>query len=263
MKINAILILAVLLSSLNLNGQTRSIYGKVISDDLEPLPMVQIESSNNVLLGKTDMQGQFKISIPQETDSLLFIFIGMELTDIRLKKDCDTIEVIMLPSGTYRIRSFKKIDKIRKKRFDELPNIHSAALKEGLFVTNTICYERKFKPIKPELQAIRTELKELSKANKNDFKDLNIGDIVKIPFGIDASGNRVQTRYAPCRNCREEDFDYYIIGEIVNKRRRKLTLEIKITEIPNYDTLEYSGNILSVNSIFRYEMKYFAVIIDK
>ncbi|WP_319479236.1 hypothetical protein [uncultured Draconibacterium sp.] len=263
MRINTIAILAVLLSSLNINGQTRSIYGRVISEYLEPLPGVHIENSYNVLFGKTDMDGLFKISIPQETDSLLFGYVGMEWTDIRLKKDCDTVEVVMIYDGTYDFMSFKKIDRIRKKRFDELPNIHSDALEKGLFTTKTICYEREFKPDKPKLDVIRKELKELNKTNKNDFEDLNIGDIVKIPFGIDSSEKRVRTTYAPCRSCTEEDYDYLIEGEIVNKQTEKLTLDIKITEMHPYDSLEYRGKILNVGSDFKYEMKYFEVIIDK
>ncbi len=263
MRISTIAILAVLLSSLNLNGQTRSIYGRVISEYLEPLPGVYIENSDNVLLGRTDMDGQFKISIPKETDSLLFRFVGMEWTDIRLKKDCDTVEVVVIYAGTYDFMSLKKIDKIRKKRFDELPNIHSDALEKGLFTTKTICYEREFKPDKPKLDAIRKELKELSKTNKNDFKDLSIGDIVKIPFGIDTSEKRISTHYSLCKDCKEEDYDYVITGQIISKQRRKLTLNIKITEMQNYDSLEYKGKILNVGSDFKYEMKYFDVIINK
>jgi len=263
MRISTIAILAVLLSSLNLNGQTRSIYGRVISEYLEPLPGVYIENSDNVLLGRTDMDGQFKISIPKETDSLLFRFVGMEWTDIRLKKDCDTVEVVVIYAGTYDFMSLKKIDKIRKKRFDELPNIHSDALEKGLFTTKTICYEREFKPDKPKLDAIRKELKELSKTNKNDFKDLSIGDIVKIPFGIDTSEKRISTHYSLCKDCKEEDYDYVITGQIISKQRRKLTLNIKITEMQNYDSLEYKGKILNVGSDFKYEMKYFVVIINK
>ena len=263
MKTSIILILTVLLINLNLNGQTRIIFGRVISEDLEPLPMLGIQGSDTLILGQTDMDGRFKISIPQETDSLLFRYLGMEWTDIRLKKDCDTIEIIMLYSGTYDFMSSKKIDRIRKERFDELPKLHSDAVKEGLFSTNTICYEREFKPDKPILDSISKVLKEERKVNKNDFKNLNIGDVVKIPFGLDTSEKRISTHYSPCRNCTDEDYDYVIKGEIINKHRRKLSLEIKITEMQPYDSLEYRGNILNVGSDFKYEMKYFEVIIDK
>jgi len=263
MKITTILILAVLLSSLNLNGQNRIISGRVISEYLEPLPGLDIENSDNVLLGKTDMDGFFNISIPQETDSLLFRYVGMEWTDIRLKKDCDTVEVVMMYDGTYDFMSSKKIDRLRKKRFDKLPTVHSEAVRNGLFKINNICYNRDFEADKPDLDRISRDLKEFGKINKNDFNDLNIGDIVKIPFGLDTSEKRISTHYSPCRNCTVEDYDYVIKGEIINKHRRKLILKIKITEMQPYDSLEYRGKILNVGSDFKYEMKYFEVIIDK
>lgn len=263
MKITTILILAVLLSSLNLNGQNRIIIGRVISENFEPLPGLDIENSDKIVLGKTDMDGRFKISIPQETDSLMIRYLGMEWTDIRLKEDCDTIEVVLMYHAIYDFMSSGKIDRLRKKRFDNLPTVHSEAVKNGLFNHNLICYDRTFEPYKPDLDKISRELKEFGKINKNDFKDLNIGDIVKIPFGIDTSEKRISTHYSPCRNCTVEDYDYVIKGEIINKHRRKLTLEIKITEMQPYDSLEYGGKILNVGSDFKYEMKYFEVIIDK
>ncbi len=263
MKITTILILAVLLTSLNLNGQNRIISGRIISEDLEPLPMLDIRNSDNVLLGKTDMDGWFKISIPQETDSLMFRYIGMEWTDIKLNKTCDTIEVVMMYDVIYDFMSSRKIDRLRKKRFDNLSNIHSDAVKNGIFMNNNICYDRFFEPHKPDLKRIGREFKEFGKTNKNDFKDLDIGDVVKIPFGLDTSKKRISTQYSTCKNCSEEDYDYLIKGEIINKHRRKLTLEIKIIDMQPYDSLDYRGNILKVGSNFKYEMKYFKVIIDK
>ncbi len=209
------------------------------------------------------MDGFFNISIPQETDSLLFRYVGMEWTDIRLKKDCDIVEVVMMYDGTYDFMSSKKIDRLRKKRFDKLPTVHSEALRNGLFKNNNICYDRDFEADKPDLDRISRELKEFGKINKNDFKDLNIGDIVKIPFGLDSSEKSISTHYSHCRNCTVEDYDYVIKGEIINKHRRKLILEIKITEMQPYDSLEYRGKLLNVGSDFKYEMKYFEVIIDK
>lgn len=263
MKITTILILAVFLTSLNLYGQNRIISGRVISEELEPLPGLDIENSDNLLLGKTDMDGRFEITIPQETDSLKFRYVGMESTDIRLQKDCDTIEVIMMYYVLHHVRSSRKIDRHRKKRFDKLQSLHSEAVKNGLFNRNQICYDRVFEAFKPDLDKISKELKEKRKANKYDFKDLSVGDTVKIPFGIDSSKKRISTTYSPCLNCTEVDYDYVIEGEIINKGRRKLSLEIKITEMQPYDTLEYRGKILNVGSDFKYEMKYFEVIIDK
>jgi len=263
MKITTILFIAVLYFNLNLNGQTRIIIGRVISEDLEPLPMLNIENSDNIILGKTDMDGSFKIRISQETESLLFRYIGMEWTDIRLKKDCDTVEVVMMYDMIYDFMTSKKIDRLRKKRFDNLPNLHSEAVKNGLFENRNICYDRVFEAYKPDLDSIGRELKEIRKTNKNDFKKLKKGDIVKIPFGLDTSKKRISTNYSLCKNCTEKDYDYVIKGEIINKHRRKLTLEIKITEMQPYDSLEYRGKILNEGSDFKYEMKYFEVIINK
>lgn len=263
MKTSIILILAVLLFNLNLNGQDRTIIGRVISEDLEPLPMLDIRNADSVFLGKTNMDGRFKINISQETDSLMLRYLGMEWTDIGLKKDCDTVEVVMMYDVIYDFMTSRKIDRLRKKRFDNLPTLHSDAVKNGLFENNNICYDRDFEAIKPDLDRIGRELKEFGKTNKNDFKDLSIGDIVKIPFGLDTSGKRISTHYSPCENCTEEDYDYVIKGTIINKNRRKLTLEIKITEMKPYDSLEYRGKILNVGSDFKYEMKYFEVIIEK
>jgi len=262
-KISIILVLPILFFNLNLNGQTRTIIGRVISEDLESLPMLDIRNSDSLLLGKTDMDGRFKISIPQETDSLLFRYLGMEWTDIRLKKECDTIEVVLMYDAIYDFMTSRKIDRLRKKRFDNLPNIHSGAVNIGLFESNNICYDRDFEAYKPDLDRISKELKEFGKTNKNDFKDLNIGDIVKIPFGLDTSEKRISTNYSPCKNCTDEDYDFVIKGQITNKQRRNLTLDIKITEMQPFNSLEYKEKILNVGSDFKYEMKYFEVIIDK
>ena len=187
----------------------------------------------------------------------------MERTDIRLKKDCDTIEVVLMYDVIYDFITSRKIDRLRKKRYNKLPSIHSEALKNGLFKNKNICYDRNFEAYKPELDRIGRELKEFRKINKKDYKDLNIGDLVKIPFGLDTSNKRISTHYSPCKNCTDEDYDFVIKGEIVNKRKRNLTLKINITEMQPYDSLEYRGKILKVGSDFKYEMKYNEVILDK
>ena len=263
MKITTILIIAVLFLSLKLNGQNRIISGRVIAEDLEPLPMLDIKNSDTLIFGKTDMDGRFKISILLEIDRLLFSYVGLERTVIKLKNDCDTVEVVMMYAGTYDFMTSRKIDRLRKKRFDNLPNLHSDAVENGLFENNNTCYERFFKAHKPALDSISKVLKKKRKANKNDFRDIEIGDVVKIPLGLDSSKKRISTHYSPCENCTEEDYDYVIEGEILNKYRRNLTLEIKITEMPNYETLEYRENDLRIGRNFKYEMKYFEVIIDK
>lgn len=226
MKITSILILAILFLSQNLNGQDRIIIGRVISEELEPLPGLDIENSDNLLLGKTDMDGWFKISIPQETDSLLFRYVGMEWIDIKLKKDCDTVEVIAMYDVIYDFITLKKVDRLRKKRFDNLPNLHSNAVKNGLFENNNICYERVFKeynPPKPVRDSINKENKLKRKQIKDTFKELALGDTIRIPYSGDwrYDGTDRTTLHSFSNVVDSDSFDCVIKGIITDKNSRK------------------------------------------
>lgn len=262
MKINNAITIVLLFLSFFLNGQTRSVYGKVISDDLVPLAGVQIKNSENELLGETDFDGQFKINISQKNDSLFFRYTGMESTDLKLKEDCDNIEVIMMHDVIYDFMTPKKSDRLRKNRYNRLNEIYSEAINKQLFQNKNICYDRNFKANKPDLDKIGKELKELDSINKKDFKNLKIGDTVRIPFGLDTTKKTISINYSICKNCTYQDYDFLIKGVIVNKQRKHFTLEIKIVEMLPYNNLEYRGKILNVGSEFKYEMKYFEVLID-
>ena len=170
--------------------------------------------------------------------------------------------LILFLASTYDFISPKKVDRLREKEFEKLPELHSQAFQKGLFKTEKTCVIRKFEPNFPNLDEIRRQDKLRKKQIKTKFKELNIGDVVKIPFGIDTSENEVRTYYSPCRNCTEEDYDFVIEGKIIKKYNRKLTLEIKIAKMKDYDFLKYRGKILKINSRFKYEMKYYEVIID-
>ncbi len=151
MKIKYLIIILVLFLGFFVNGQNRSVYGKVISEDLEPLAGVQIKNSDNELLGETDFDGRFKIIISQKNDSLLFRFTGMEFADIKLKEDCENVEVIMMYYVIYDFITSKKIDRLRKKRFKKLNEKHLLATDKGIFQNKQSCYVRNFKPIQPDL----------------------------------------------------------------------------------------------------------------
>jgi hypothetical protein len=245
----------------NLSGQIRTIKGKVISEDFDPLAMVHIQTTDRLILGKTDFEGQFEINLPIDTAILRFEFTGMEQTEILLDKNCDTVEIIMLNYAIYDYASSSKIDRLRKEDFKSLKIKHIEAVEKGLFKSNSLCYQRYFVPIKPDLDRINKKINEVKKTNKENFKTLNIGAIVKIPFEIDASEKRVKTYYSLCEKCTEKDYSYVITGEIVDKNNKNLTLEIKVTEMPIYDFLLYNGKIVKVGDNIKYEMKYSKVII--
>ncbi|HPW67817.1 MAG TPA: hypothetical protein PLS84_12150, partial [Salinivirgaceae bacterium] len=272
MKITTILILTVLLSSLNLNGQNRIIIGRVISEDFEPLPRLDIENSNNEFLGKTDMDGRFKISIPQETDSLLFRYIGMEWTDIKLNQDCDTVEVVVMYDVIYNFITLKKVDRLRKKRFDNLTNLHSDAVKNGLFKNNNICYERVFKeynPPKPVRDSINKENKLKRKQIKDTFNGLAVGDTIIIPYSGDwrYDGTDRTTLHSYSNGVNSDSFNCVIKGIITEKNCRKggYNLVYRVIDFKDchYQNIVLDGQELKGGELIEYNMRYFKILINK
>jgi hypothetical protein len=223
---------------------------------------ITIFDKDTIKIGQSDLNGYFKIKLPEESDTLIFAGVGFEWATVTVPKKCENQEIILFLASTYDFMSPRKVDKLRKKEFEKLPELHSEAFQKGLFKTEKPCVIRKFEPDFPDIDEIRRQDKLRNKQIKTNFKELNIGDIVKIPFGIDDSGKIIRTKYSPCSNCTKEDYDYLIEGIIINKKRRKLTLEIKVTEMPIYDSLGYNGEILRTNSNFKYEMKYFEIITE-
>ena len=266
MKIMRILIIVILFLTQNLFAQNRIISGRVISEDLEPLPMLDIENSDYVLLGKTDIDGRFKISIPQETDSLLFRYVGMEWTDIRLKKDCDTVEVVMMYYVTYDFMSSKKIDRLRKKRFDKLPIVHFEAVKKGLFKSNNICYDSEFKPDKPTLDSIARILKSKRKLIKETYMTLAIGDTIRIPYPGTwrSDGTDRTTLHYYSYVVDGEDFDCIIKGVITDKNNRKGGYNILYRVIDckdcHFENIVLNGMELKVGDTIEYNMRHFKIL---
>ena len=181
-KLSIVILIALLTFYNTLVGQSRILQGRILSNDLETLSGVQIQNIDKIILGETDLEGKFKIKLPQKTQILLLSGIGLEPTTIILNDNCDTIEVVMILAGTYDFMSSKKIDKFRLKIFKQLPELYFQAYNRGLFRKSTVCYSRQFEPEKPILDSIRKEIIKQQQQNKITFDSLKIGDTVKIPF---------------------------------------------------------------------------------
>ena len=230
-----------------------SLKGRVLNNDLVPLPQVQILDKDSIPLGKTDYEGFFDF-VTKETDVLHFTYIGLEWTEITDFQNCDFIEIILLEDAIYHMTA-RKTDRLRKIRFDQIENEHLKAVQKGLFTKKAICYKREFLPYKPALDRISKYLRVLEKETKKQFKDLQIGDRVKIPL-------RDNTSYAVCANCTEEDYDNIIEAKITGKRRRFLTLELEILTMHPLDSVKYRGKTIRVGDSFRYPMRFSDVIIN-
>jgi hypothetical protein len=272
MKITTILIIAVLFLTLKLNGQNRIISGRVITEDLEPLPMLDIKNSDTVLLGKTDMDGRFKICIPQETDRLLFSYLGMEWTEIKLRKGCDTIEVIMMYDVIYDFITLKKVDRLRKKRFDNLPNLHSDAVRNGLFENNVICYDRVFEayePAKPVRDSINKVYKLKRKQIKDTFKGLALGDTIRIPYSGTwrYDGTDRTTLHSYSYFIDEDNYDCIIKGIITEKNKRKggYNLIYRVIDFKDchFQNIVLNGQELKGGELIEYNMRYFKILKNK
>lgn len=157
MKISTFLLCVFLFSSSGIYGQTRVVYGKILDDYLEIVGFARIQSSDSTILTKTDLQGKFKIEIPLEETKLIISGLGYEWATIELPKDCENLEIILLLSGIYDFMSFRKINRLRKKRFKELTYIRSEAYNKGIFSNMEPCYKQEFVSINPRLDKIKKE----------------------------------------------------------------------------------------------------------
>lgn len=127
-------------------SQNKTIKGRIVSDQLEPISGVFIIINDTVEVGRTDINGFFQIDIPIDINKVLFKYVGLEPKKIELADECDNVEVIMMLNGTYDFMSLKEVDKVRLKRFNMLPQLHKKAFEKGLFKKKKACYIQEFIP---------------------------------------------------------------------------------------------------------------------
>lgn len=144
MKILATILM--LTSFLFVKAQDLTLKGRIIAEDLEVLPEVKITNQKNELIGVTDIEGKFEISIPNEVLILNINLVGMEPTIIELSANCNFLEVVVMIETLYDFISLKNVDRLRMKRFKKLPEIHKEAFEKGLFKTDKACYKQEFIP---------------------------------------------------------------------------------------------------------------------
>lgn len=139
-----IIFIAIVVSVSNLYSQNKTISGKVITEYLEPVPYALIFINDSVEVGRTDSNGFLQIDIPVSVEKLLFKGVGFEPAIIKLAGTCNDVEIVMMLSGTYDFMTLKKVDKLRKKKFNRLSEIHKEAFSKGIFKTNNVCSTQEF-----------------------------------------------------------------------------------------------------------------------
>jgi hypothetical protein len=246
----------------------RNLSGRVIDEYLESAIGITIFDKDTIEIGKSDLNGYFKIELPQKTDKLIFAEVGYEWKNIYVPKNCNNLEIVILLSGTYDFMSSNKIDRIRKKRFDQITELHLQAYKKGIFKTEKPCFKQEFEPIKLELDKIAKRSKKLTKENKKNFKLLKVGDTITIPFsGSYKSDGTERTSLTVYSYIVEgKDFDCKIKGIVTKKKKNRkgyfLTYEVIDTNNCRYKSIIYNEKAVKVGEIFEQNMKYFKVITE-
>jgi hypothetical protein len=147
MKRTLITLSFIFLIQLTFSQSTVSIRGKIIDESFFPLPAVSIiVDEKEVAL--SDFDGKFQIEINKNVQKIVFQFIGMESLTVHLKENCNNLEIVLLnEGGCYLGASLQKVNRIRKRRFDNRKKIHKTAYQKGIFSTENFCGEPEFKPL--------------------------------------------------------------------------------------------------------------------
>lgn len=133
----------------------RTIRGKVIDENQDILIGAKVYNNDTIEIGKVDLDGSFEVKVPEESNRLIFGSVGYEYSTISVLNKCHYLEVILLYDGIYHYKSHRKIDRLRKRRFNELSKIHLDSFKKGIFKEKIPCGKREFVPIKKVLDEIR------------------------------------------------------------------------------------------------------------
>jgi hypothetical protein len=231
----------------------RTLCGKTIDQFLESAIGITIFDKDTTKIGQSDLNGYFQIELPKETDTLIFAGVGYEWATIAVPKECKNLELVLFMASTYDFMSPKKVDRLRKKEFEKLSELHTQAFQKGIFKTEKPCAIRKFEPDFPELDKIRRQHKLTKKEIKTKFKELKIGDIIKVP---------TQTWSAYTNGT---DFGCLITGMVIgkNKKKRGYNLIIKVTvNLCEKDKAIYNGNPVKIGDSITHNMKYFKIITE-
>jgi hypothetical protein len=138
-KLRFILLTFCIVSTLNLIGQTRTITGTVISEDLDIITGARIQNKDRVLIGTTDINGKFIIEVPTEVDTLMIGSIGMKWKSIKVPINCSNLEIILMCNVIYDFMSERKIKLDIIKQEKKLPEIRRKAFQMKIFKTEQPC----------------------------------------------------------------------------------------------------------------------------
>lgn len=256
MKTKYLLLYISIFSTLNSSGQLLNVSGKVIDEHLEEVPGVNIYDLDTTLLTTTDLDGTFELE--NSPTNLLLGFLGYEWLNISLMNNCANPEVIMLFDVNYHYKSHRKIDRLRKKRFNNRVNIQEQAYEKGTFQNKEPCFDYEFIPNKPELDQIRNWMNDKKIEIREDFEQLSAGDTIYVPYS-GPSTNSVHSGYS-----NYVDYDCLVEGIVIskNKKRKGFNIYYRVVDLNEciYETLTHNDEIVNVGDIIQHNMRHFRLI---
>lgn len=256
MRTRYLLLFISVFSTFYSSGQHLNVSGKVIDENLEGLPGVNIYNQDTTLLTTTDLDGTFELE--NSPINLLFGAVGMEWTSISVTSNCINPEIIMLVDVIYHYNSHRKIDRLRKERFNNRLKLYEQAYEQGIFQNKSPCFNYEFVPYKPQLDEIRKWMKQKKGEIRDDFKQLSIGDMIYVPYS-GPSTNSVHSGYS-----NYVDYDCLIKGTVLkkNKKRRGFNILYRVMDMDDciYETLTHNDEIVNVGDTIQHNMRHFRLI---
>ena len=149
-----VLAIVSLFASLGAFTQSRTVNGLVLDEEMAPLWYVGVYINDWDKVGETDSNGKYAITIPVGVDSIIFRGVGYEPLLIRLTPECNRVEAIMIPAGTYDFMSPAKVDRQRRRYFDKTIRLYPVAVQKGLFASVPACSKVIFQPNAPRMKGM-------------------------------------------------------------------------------------------------------------
>lgn len=114
-------------------------FENVIESGFYILPGAQIFLPYLTKIGITNEQGIFQLYKNILVDSITISSVGYNTEKIKVSKQCDLLEIILMPHVTYDFVSAKKLAQLTKKERRILPDLYALAIKKGLFKQDKPC----------------------------------------------------------------------------------------------------------------------------
>ena len=158
-------IINLLVLSFSLCAVTSSVYGqktvtgRVLDEKFDEVIGCSLYVNDTLRIGYTDLNGYFEVELDILWKVMTLYATGYEEVAVEITERCSDIEIILMSARWSHGLSNRRVDKLRRDRFNQLFSLHLEAINKGFF-KELPCYRRRFELIKPRLDEIKDEIKD-------------------------------------------------------------------------------------------------------